>query len=330
MSKILRWGVLSTANIGVAKVIPAMQKSGLLKISAIASRNLEASNAAAERLGIGRAYGSYEELLADPEIDVIYNPLPNHLHVPWTIKAMEAGKHVLCEKPIALNAGEAGQLVEARERTGKLIAEAFMVRHHPQWHYTRERIRSGALGDVRAMQAVFSYYLTDPNNVRNRADIGGGGLYDVGCYAVASGRYVFEREPERVISLVDRDPGLGTDRLTSAIVDFGGGARLLFTCSTQLARYQQVDICGTHGRIRMEAPFNPDPDSPAEVIIVDGEGKRTELMPVADHYQLQAEAFGRAIETGDAIEFPIEDAVANMRVIDAIFRSAASQSWEAL
>jgi len=329
MSKVLAWGVLSTANIGITKVIPAMQKSSLLKVAAIASRDPQAGREAADRVGIDKAYGSYEELLADPEIDVIYNPLPNHLHVPWTIKAMEAGKHVLCEKPIALSAAGARQLVEARDRTGRQVGEAFMVRHHPQWLRSREIVRSGALGEVRVMNAFFSYFLTDPANVRNRADIGGGGLYDVGCYAIATGRYVFEREPERVIGLVERDPQLGTDRLTSAIVDFGGGARLLFTCSTQLARYQQVDICGTRGRLRMELPFNPDPDSPAEILIVDEAGRRTEPMPVVDHYQLQAEAFGRAIEAGGPAEFPIEDAVANMRVIDAIFRSAMSQSWEA-
>ncbi|WP_011578953.1 MULTISPECIES: Gfo/Idh/MocA family protein [Chelativorans] len=330
MSKVLAWGVLSTANIGITKVIPAMQKSSLLQVAAIASRRLQAAREAADRLGIDKAYGSYEELLADPDIDIIYNPLPNHLHVPWTIKAMEAGKHVLCEKPIALNEADARQLVKVRDRTGKQVVEAFMVRHHPQWLRSREIARSCALGDVRVMNAFFSYFLTDPANVRNQADIGGGGLYDVGCYAIASGRYIFEREPERVIGFIERDPQLGTDRLTSGIVDFGGGARLLFTCSTQLARYQQVDVCGTRGRLRMELPFNPDSASPAEILIVDEAGQRVERMPAVDHYQLQAEAFGHAVETGGPVEFPIEDAVANMRVIDAIFRSTVSQSWEVL
>jgi len=334
MNKRLSWGVLSTANIGIGQVIPAMQQSDLLSVDAIASRQLEGAQQAARQLGIAKAYGSYEELLADPDIDVIYNPLPNHLHVPWTIKAMEAGKHVLCEKPIALDAGQARQLVAARERTGKLVAEAFMVRHHPQWRHARAQVRSGALGEVRAMHAIFSYFLTDPDNVRNRADIGGGGLYDVGCYAVATARYIFESEPQRVLGLIDRDPVLGTDRLTSAIADFGNGRHLLFTCSTQLVPFQQVDICGTTARLKLDIPFNPPPSAPARIVMDDGsalKGVAPALieMPVVDHYQLQAEAFTRAVTGAAPQEFPIEDAVANMAAIDAIFRSASSQTWEA-
>lgn len=333
MSKALSWGVLSTANIGTGQVIPAMQQSDLLKVTAIASRNAATAQQVAQRLGIAKAYGSYEELLADPDIDAVYNPLPNHLHVPWTIKAMVAGKHVLCEKPIALNAEQARQLIDARQRTGKQVAEAFMVRHHPQWHHAREQVRSGALGDVRVIHTLFSYYLTDPDNVRNRADIGGGGLYDVGCYAVATARYIFGSEPQRVLGLIDRDPVLGTDRLTSAIADFGNGRHLLFTCSTQLVPFQQVDICGTKARLKLEIAFNPSPVAPAQVSFDDGSAMNggsptvTE-MPVVDHYRLQAEAFTRAVTDSTALEFPIEDAVANMRVIDAIFRSAISQTWE--
>ncbi len=309
-----------------------MQGSDILEVAAIASRHAPKAQAAAQALGIPKSYGSYEQLLADPEIEAVYIPLPNHLHVPWTIKAMEAGKHVLCEKPIALTAADAALLLDARQRTGRLVAEAFMVRHHPQWHYVRSQVRAGALGDVRAVHAFFSYYLDDPANVRNQADIGGGSLYDVGCYAITAARYLFESEPLGAIGLMDEDPVMGVDRLTSAIVDFGAGRQLLFTCSSQLASFQQVDVCGTAARIKMAAPFNPDPQHPPRVSFHDADnpgGASVSLQEISavDHYRLQAEAFTRAIN-GAPLEFPIEDAVSNMRVIDAIFRSVSSRRWE--
>src|SRR5688572_825616 len=249
MKKVV-WGILSTARIGTVKVVPAMQKSAWIEVRAIASRSESAARKAAGELGIPRAYGSYEELLADPEIEAIYNPLPNHLHVPLTLKAVAAGKHVLCEKPLALTAGEAGQL---RSAAGKVhIMEAFMMRFHPQWLRVRELVRSGKIGELRAVQVFFSYYNDDPANIRNQPGIGGGALYDIGCYGIVSGRFLFGTEPRRAVALVDRDPTLATDRTTSALVDFGQGRQLSFTVSTQCALYQRVQICGTRGRIEIQ------------------------------------------------------------------------------
>jgi predicted dehydrogenase len=324
---------LSTAKIGVEKVIPAMQQGALSRIVAVASRDGERARSAADNLGIARSYGSYEELLADPEIEAIYNPLPNHLHVPWSVKAMEAGKHVLCEKPIALNAKQAEELIEARERTGRQVLEAFMVRHHPQWRRARELARSGQIGEVRAIHCAFSYYLVDPANVRNQAEIGGGGLFDIGCYAISTARFIFGAEPERVVALIDRDPEFRTDRLTSGLVEFPRDRHLAFTCSTQLVPHQRVQIFGTKGRIEIVIPFNAPPDRPTRILIDDGadlSGSSTtaEEFPVCNQYTLQGDAFSRIVLGETKPEFPIEDAVANMRVIDAMFRSARTVMWE--
>ncbi len=328
----VRWGVLGVAGIATEKVIPAMQRSELCDIAAIASRNLEKARAAAKRLGIGRAYGSYEELLADPAIEAVYNPLPNELHVPWTLKGLEAGKHVLCEKPIGLDANEARQLIEARERSGRLVAEAFMVRFHPQWRRARELVVTGAIGAASAIQTFFSYHLLDPANVRNRPP-GGGGLYDIGCYAVVTARYIFGAEPARVVATLDRDPRFGTDRLVSGILEFPGGRRLSFSVATQLSGHQWVTIVGNGGRIEVAIPFNAPPDRPTRIAIDDGVdlfggGARVEEFPVCDQYALQGDAFSRAVLGHAPLEFPIEDAIANMRVIDALFRSAEFGSWE--
>ncbi|MEZ5392248.1 MAG: Gfo/Idh/MocA family oxidoreductase [Bryobacterales bacterium] len=327
----VKWGVISTAKIGTVKVIPGMQRGELCDIVAICSRDKATAEKEAAKLGIPKAYGSYEEMLADPEIEAIYNPLPNHLHVPWTAKAAEAGKHVLCEKPLALTADEAQTLLAVRDRTGKLIQEAFMVRFHPQWLRTREIVRSGAIGELRAIQGLFSYFNDDPNNIRNMADIGGGGVYDIGCYPIVGSRFLFEAEPTRVVSLVERDPVMKTDRLASAILDFPGG-QASFTCSTQLVPYQRMQILGTKGRIEIQIPFNAPPDKPCRIFVDDGSGlgdtsAREEVFPTTDQYQLQGDAFSRAIRTGEPIEFPFEDAVRNMKVIDAVYRSGDVGGW---
>lgn len=332
MDKKLRWGILSTANIGVQKVIPAIQNDALSVVVGMASRDLAKARSVADSLGIEKAYGTYEALLADPAIDAIYNPLPNHLHVPWTIKALDAGKHVLCEKPIALTAEEAEQLIQARERSGKLVAEAFMVRFHPQWVRAREIVRSGVLGDVRAIQTAFSYFNVNPANVRNQADIGGGGLYDIGCYAIATARFILGAEPERVVGTFERDPQFGTDRLASGLVVFPNNTHLTFTCSTQLVPYQRVQILCSKGRIEVEIPFNAPKDKACRIFIdngtdLGGAGIRVEDFPVCDQYTLQANAFARSILDGAPWPYPIEDAVGNMRVIDAFFRSAQSGGW---
>lgn len=334
MNRKVRWGILSTAAIGITKVIPAMQRGDWSEVSAIASRDIDKATHAAEQLRIPKAYGSYEELLADDQIEAIYNPLPNHLHVPWTIRAAEAGKHILCEKPIGLNADEARQLLAVRDRTGVKIQEAFMVRTHPQWLGTLESIKSGRIGELRAINGAFTYFNRDPENIRNKPEIGGGALMDIGCYPITMSRFIFEAEPRRVLGLIERDPEMGTDRLTSAILDFPNG-QASFTCSTQLASYQRMQLCGTLGRIEVEIPFNAPPDQPTRVFVHDGldlAGHNPEVMefPVCDQYTIQGDLFSRAIMENEAEAIPLEDSVQNMKVIDALFRSASTARWEAV
>ena len=329
----VRWGVISTARIGMTKVLPSMQKSPLVALRAIASRSLGPAGAAAAKLGIPRAYGSYEELLADPDIEAVYNPLPNHLHVPLTLAAARAGKHVLCEKPVALTAEEAGELSEFDGKV--LLMEAFMVRFHPQWLRAREIVRSGQIGELRAIQVLFAYFNADPANVRNQLEIGGGAVYDIGCYPVAIARFLFGREPRRAIGLFDRDAAFRTDRLTSALIDFGDGARLSFTVATQLVPHQRVQILGTRGRIEIPIPFNAPPGQATRILLddgssLDGSSARTEQLPEADQYTLQAEAFSRAVRGEIELPYGVADAVAQMRVIDALFRSEESGQWESV
>lgn len=328
----VNWGIISTAKIGREKVIPAMQRSRHCHVQAIASRDLATAQRVAAELGIPKAYGSYEDLLADPEIDAVYNPLPNHLHVPLSIQAAEAGKHVLCEKPIALNAAEAAQLIAVRDRTGVQIMEAFMVRSHPQWLRARELIRSGRIGKPRAVQCFFSYSNRDPSNVRNQADIGGGGLMDIGCYAITASRFFFEDEPTRVVGMIERDPDWGIDRLTSALMEFPQG-QASFSCSTQLVPYQRVNVFGETGRIEIEIPFNPVPDRPARIFIDDGSqlggaSAISETFEGIDHYILQGDAFAAAIRGEGPLTLSLETSVMGMRIIDALFRSADRGGWE--
>jgi predicted dehydrogenase len=312
--------------------LPAMKRGPLTLLSAIASRDGGKARAAAAALSIPKAYGSYAELLADPEIEAVYNPLPNHMHADWTARAARAGKHVLCEKPIALNAADAEGLINVQRETGKRIGEAFMIRHHPQWRQARDWVQSGRIGDLVCIQAAFSYFNRDAANIRNIKETGGGALYDIGCYAVNLSRYLLGREPTRALALVQRDRGFGTDWLTSGLLDFGG-AHLTFTCSTQAVAYQRVNAFGTKGRIEIEIPFNAPADRPCRIFLDDGStlnGSSAELVEFApvDQYHLQSEAFSRAIRTGEAIENSIDVAVGNMRVIDALFRSETGGGWE--
>lgn len=329
----VKWGVISVAKIGTQKVIPAMQRGELCEIAAIASRDLGRAEETAKVLGIPQAYGSYEELLADPEIEAIYNPLPNHLHVEWSIKAAEAGKHVLCEKPIGLNTAEARELVAAKVRTGVLMQEAFMVRFHPQWKRAREIVRNGEIGELRAVQGFFSYFNNDPANIRNQVSIGGGGVFDIGCYPVVGSRYLFEAEPTRVVSLLERDPQMQVDRLSSAIMEFPGGGQSSWTCSTQLVGFQRFQAFGTKGRIEIQIPFNAPPDKPCRLFVDDGSqlggaAAREELFPVCDQYTLQGDVFSESIRTGAPLEFPIEDSIRNMEILDAVHRSGETGVWE--
>jgi predicted dehydrogenase len=328
----VRWGILGVANIAVKKVIPGMQQAPNVAIAAIASRDLTKAQKAAAQLDIPVAYGSYEELLADPLIDAIYNPLPNHLHVPWSVKAAAAGKHVLCEKPIGLTAAGTELLIAARNKYGVKIGEAFMVRVHPQWLRARELVRTGAIGKLRSVVSVFSYFNNDPKNIRNQSAIGGGGLMDIGCYPITMARFLFGREPVRVSALMDLDPNMRTDRLTSAILDFDPG-QAIFTVSTQLVPFQRMQVLGTKARIDMEIPYNAPPDRATRIFVDDGSqlgglSARPEEFPVLDQYTLQGEAFSRAILDNTEVPVTLEDAHLNMLVIDAIVRAAEAGTWE--
>jgi predicted dehydrogenase len=309
-----------------------MQQGEWSRVTALASRNLAKAKEAARALGVAKAYGSYEELLADPEVEAVYNPLPNHLHVPWTIKAAEAGKHVLCEKPIALTAEEAGWLLAAANRTGVRIQEAFMVRTHPQWAGVLEMINAGRVGEVRSMMGFFSYYNRDAQNIRNNPEYGGGGLLDIGCYLINVSRFIFRGEPKRVSALIDWDPDLKVDRLTSFILDFPSG-QAIFTCGTQITPYQRVHIFGTDARIEVEIPFNAPSDHPCRVFVDKGGdllGGATEtlIFTPANQYTIQGDLFSRAIRENSPAPIPLEDSIKNMAVIEALFRSGQSGRWE--
>jgi predicted dehydrogenase len=332
MSKRVKWGVLGVAGIAVKKVIPAMQRGEWSHVLAIASRDLNKAQQAAEQLGIPKAYGSYEELLADPEIEAVYNPLPNHLHVPWSIKAAEAGKHVLCEKPISLTVEEAVSLLKARDRTGVKIEEAFMVRTHPQWSRALDFIKEGRIGPVQSVMGYFSYYNRDLKNIRNILAYGGGALMDIGCYLVYTSRLIFGEEPARVSALIEVDPETRTDVITSGILHFPSG-QSVFTCSTQVVPYQRVQIFGTKGRIEIEIPFNAPPDRPCRIFLDDGvdpSGRRAEILDLerCDQYTIQGDLFSRSVREGTALPVQLEGSVRNMAVIEAIFRSAKSDQWE--
>lgn len=326
----VRWGVLSTALIGVQKVIPAMQHCAHGEIVAIASRNPASAQQAASKLGIAKAYGSYEELLADREVDAIYNPTPNHLHMPLSIQALRAGKHVLCEKPIAMNAAEAQQLVQTAATHPQLkVMEAFMYRHHPQWQKARELAQGGQIGAVKAIHVLISFFNDDPANTRNQAGIGGGALLDIGCYAVSIPRFIFGMEPQRVCGHFEWDARFHTDSLISGILDFGA-CTSTFTCSTQLLRSQNVTILGTHGRLDVEVPLNPPFEQPARIIHHTDSGAHEITFPICNQFTLQGDLFNRAILDNMPVPTPLEDALANMRVLDALEQSARQSTWIAL
>lgn len=325
----LNWGVLSTAKIARQKVIPAIQKSELGRVVAIASRSLDAAREAAADSGIDRAFGSYEDLLADPEVEAIYIPLPNHLHAPWTIAAARAGKHVLCEKPLAMSSAEAREMLEACSQAGVLLMEAFMYRLHPLWVEARRLVAEGAIGELLALQSFFSYHNVDPENIRNIAEFGGGALMDVGCYPVNVARMLFEGEPTMVKAAIRQDPTFDTDVLTSVLLDFDG-RHATFTCSTQLEDDQRVHIHGTKGRLLIEIPYNIPPDRPTRILRFAGGSPPVapEVTVVeigeADQYTVQADAFAQAVADGGPVPTPPDDAVANLEVLERIIADARS------
>lgn len=333
MNSPIRWGVLSTAKIAVKQVIPAMQQGQLTQVLGIASRSAEQAAGVARELGIPRSYGSYEELLADPDIDAVYNPLPNHLHVPWTLKALAAGKHVLCEKPIGLNTTEARSLWHAAQSYPDLkVMEAFMYRFHPQWLKAKALVEDGTLGDIRSIQSSFSYYNDDPGNIRNMPDIGGGGLMDIGCYCISFPRFLLEQEPIRVVGLLEDDPTFKVDRLASGIMEFPDQVQATFTCSTQMAPYQRVHIFGTQGHLEIEIPANPPAGEKTRLLLYERSAPPTAKpreiwLEASNHYTLQGDAFSRAILEGKEAPTPLIDAVRNMAVIEALFRSGKEERW---
>ncbi|HUF47278.1 MAG TPA: Gfo/Idh/MocA family oxidoreductase [Vicinamibacterales bacterium] len=328
----LRWGVLGVAKIAVETVIPAMQGGDWCEVTAIASRDAAKARLAAASLGIPNAYGSYEALLDDPDVDAVYIPLPNHLHVEWTTAAAGRGKHVLCEKPIGLSAADAETLIRVRDRAGVKIQEAFMVRTHPQWLTAMEMCRAGRLGDVRAYAGHFSYFNDDPSNIRNIAAMGGGALYDIGCYLLTTSRMVFGEEPRRVMSLIERDRASAVDTLTSLILDFPSG-HAVGTCSTRLVPHQRVQVFGTSGRLEIEIPFNAPRDRPCRLWFdpagdLTGAGIEALVCPATNQYRVQGDTFARAVLDDTAVVYPLEMSLANMRLMDAAFRSAETGRWE--
>jgi len=331
--KKIRWGILGVAGIAVRRVIPAMRSCQHSEIVAIASREKTKAEEAARSLGIPRAHGSYEALLADREIDVIYIPLPNHLHVPWSIRAAEVGKHVLCEKPVGLHAAEVRQLIDARDRAKVKIGEGFMVRTHPRWLRVRQMVREGRIGDLRLITGWCGYMNRDPKDVRNILEYGGGALLDIGCYPVTLSRFIFGDEPLRASALIERDPQTRTDRLTSATLEFPTG-RATFTCSTQIGYNQRMIFFGTKGRIEIDRPINPVTEEPSKILVDDnpgdptGGGISTEGIPVCNQFTIQADLFSKAVRDAGEVPVPLEDSLKNMKVIDAIFRSAESNRWE--
>jgi len=327
----VRWGVLGVASIAVRRTIPGMQKGEWSEVTAIASRDLRKAEDATRKLGVPKAYGSYEELLADPDIEAIYNPLPNDLHVPWSIKAAEAGKHVLSEKPLSTTVALARKLLAVRDRTGVKIGEAFMVRTHPRWLRARELIRGGRIGELRTISGQFSYFNRDPANIRNIRASGGGALLDMGCYPITLSRFIYGEEPVRVFGDIERDPGTLTDRLTSAILDFPSG-QSTFTCSTQLVHFQRMQFLGTLGRMEIQYPINPLNDQPSQILIdeakIAGGPVLSETFEYADQFTIQGDLFSKAIRENGVVAVPIEDSIRNVAVIEAVFRSAESGKWE--
>lgn len=324
-----RWGILSTAKIGRDQLIPQIQDSVNGVVHAIASRDLTRARALADRFGVPIALGSYEELLASPDIDGVYIPLPTSQHIEWSIKAADAGKHVLCEKPIALDASQIGALISARDRNNVLVSEAFMVTYHPQWLKVRELIAAGAIGRLRHVQGAFSYYNRDPANMRNQPGLGGGGLPDIGVYTTVSTRLSTGAEPLRVQATVERDPDFGTDIYASVKADFGT-FELTFYVATQMAARQLMVFHGDEGYLEVTAPFNAVEFGNPEVTLHSrnhGEATIFRFSGVRQ-YRLQVEAFVRRARGGEDDVFSLEDSVRNQKMIDAIYRAGAHDGWE--
>jgi len=320
----IRWGIIGSANIAKGSVIPGIQQSETGEVVAIASRGLEKAKETAEQLNISKAYGSYEELLQDPEIEAVYIPLPNHLHKEWTIRAAEAGKHVLCEKPLALDADEAEEMVAACEKAGVVFAEAFMYRYHPRYKLINELIDSGEIGDIRGIHGTFTFNnAKDSGNVRYKKEWGGGSLYDVGVYPISAARMILNEEPKAAtVHAFFSEKHDDVDMMASGILEFDKGVALTFDCGMWAAFRNELEILGTNGRIEVPSAFITHQNEQDHIIVHTNDGKRELEVPYLNQYALQADAMGRSIRNGEALPFPSQDAVLNMKVIDACLTSA--------
>ena len=333
MTQKVKWGILGAASIARRRVVPAMLQCEFAEVAAVASRSIEKAKEFAKEFSIAKAYGTYEELINDPEIEVIYNPLPNHLHVEWSIRAASRRKHVLCEKPIARTVAEARRLLEARDEYGVKIGEAFMVRTHPQWLRALELVQAGRIGKLRSAMGFFSYFNVNPQNARNSPEYAGGALMDIGCYPIRMSRFIFGEEPVRVLACMEMDPSFETDRLTSAILEFPRG-QVIFTVSTQIVYYQRMQFFGTEGRLDIEIPFNAPTDKPCRIFLDNGKdlyaggSQITESFPVCNQFTIQADLFSKAVRENQEVPNSMEDAVCNAAVIEALFRSMQTGEWE--
>ncbi|MGI9622555.1 MAG: Gfo/Idh/MocA family protein [Acidimicrobiales bacterium] len=328
MTSPIRWGIISTAAIAENHVVPALHAAAGHEVVAVGSRDADRASQWARNNGIPKAYGSYEELLNDDEVEAVYNPLPNHLHVDWSIAALRAGKHVLCEKPLGCDQTDAQRLVDVDDAHPELVTmEAFMYRFHPQWIAVQEMVGSGRIGELKTIQTWFSYFNDDPANVRHNPDWGGGALLDIGCYPISQARWLFGREPERVVATIENDPAFGTDRLTSGMLDFGSGQSATFTVATQLEPFQRTQVVGTNGRIEIDIPVNSPRDTPTIVTVTTGGNREAMEFGPVDQYGCQADAFGAAVRGDKVAPTPLSDAIANMAVIDALFQSASDRTW---
>ena len=326
----IKWGVLGASKLAVEKVIPAMADHESFEVNAIASRDLEKAKTVAERLSVPRYFGSYEELIQDPDIDIVYIPLPNDLHVEYTLKCIEAGKHVLCEKPLALKATYIDRLIQARDKHQVKVGEAFMVKTHPQWIKAKEIVQGGDLGKVSLVHGFFSYYNVKPENIRNKPEHGGGAIWDIGCYPVFTSRMVLGEEPRRLVASMEFDPTFGTDKLASVIMEFPS-ARAVFSVSTQLVPYQRMQFFGDQKELEIRIPFNAPPDRPCEIRISPGDIFRENFENIrfntSNQYRIQAEAFTKAVVEDSEVPVTLEDAKANAKVLEAIFHSARQERW---
>lgn len=325
MADRIRWGILSTANIATKRFIPGVATARNGAVVAIASRDAQRARDAATTLGIARAHGSYEALLADPEVDAIYNPLPNSMHAEWTLKAAEAGKPILCEKPLAVDAAEAALMVGGCKARGVPLMEAFMYRFHPQHARVRELIEAGTIGEVRAVRAAFTFLLDpfNPANVRLQGSLSGGALMDVGCYAVNAARMLFGEEPVGASATYDYREEFGVEVTLAGVLEFSDRRMATIDCGFQAAGPGWYMVAGTKGRIEVPVAFVTGEDA-TTVIVQDAEGRREERIPGVNQYTLEAEEFADALIEGRPFRIPAEDGVANMRAIDALYRSAGA------